>query len=403
MRLLSWLCVLLCLCGSVRAQERSADVAGRSLLLTLRLPEPHYRPDMAYGNGYAAAGRASRQRLARSLADAEGLVVRDRWPMPALGVDCFVLDARDAATASRALQRLGRDPRVESVQPMHWFHAMSGDPLLPVQPVTRRWHLEQLHRHASGRGVLVAVIDSGVALHHPDLRGQVVAARNFVGAGGMVAEAHGTQVAGVIAARAGNGVGMAGVAPDARLLALRACWQQRGEAVATCSSFTLARALQSAIDARPQVVNLSLAGPRDVLLGRLLDVALQRGIAVVAAAGSSGDFPASHPGVLAVSSAEAPVPGTWRAPGRGIPAPAPDGGWTMVQGPSFAAAEVSGLLAALRERVPRPSLQRVRAALGDPDGRPREIDACATLARAGDGDCVCNCPTASATMARPHR
>ena len=413
MRRLRWPCVLLCLAGLAHAQMPDVHASAgqqqgidddvvRSVLLMLRVPQPHYRPDMVYGSGYAAAGRTARRTLARSLADAQGLVVREQWPMPALGIDCFVLAARDAATAARATQALARDPRVESVQPMQLFQALSSDPLAPVQPVTRRWHLDQLHRHATGRGVRVAVIDSGVALDHPDLRGQVIAARNFVDAGGVVAEAHGTQVAGVVAARAGNGVGMAGVAPDARLLALRACWQ-RGGAVASCSSFTLARALQFAIDARPEVVNLSVGGPPDALLGRLLDVAMRRGMVIVAAARHASDFPASHPGVLAVSSAEAPVAGTWQAPGRGIPATAPGGGWTMVEGASFAAAEVSGLVADLRQRATRLSPGQLQAALGDAQARPREIDACAALGRVGDGACVCNCPTTSATMAGPHR
>ena len=402
MKILLWLCMLLCLPAAAHAQERDDAVAGRSLLLMLRLPEPHYRPDIGYGNGYAAAGRAARQKLARSLAAGQGLAVRAQWPMPALGIDCFVLVAPDEAAAAHAMQVLAQDPRVESLQPMQLFHTLAEDPLLQVQPVTRRWHLEQLHRHATGRGVRVAVIDSGIAIAHPDLRGQVLTARNFVDAGDMPAEAHGTQVAGVIAARAGNGVGMAGVAPDARLLGLRACWQNGG-AAATCSSFTLARALQFAIDARPQVVNLSLAGPRDPLLGRLLDVALQRGLVVVAAAAHADDFPASHAGVLAVSGVEAPVPGTWLAPGRGIPATAPDGRWTMVQGASFAAAEVSGLLADLRQRESRPSPRTLQAMLGDADARHREIDACAALARASGEGCVCNCPTASATMPGSHR
>ncbi len=85
-----------------------------------------------------------------------------------------------------------------------------------------------MHKIATGRGIRVAVIDSGIQANHPDLAGQVIVNRNFVAGQAEVAEDHGTGVAGIIAAKADNGVGIAGVAPDARLLGLRACWQQKG-------------------------------------------------------------------------------------------------------------------------------------------------------------------------------
>jgi subtilisin family serine protease len=73
-------------------------------------------------------------------------------------------------------------------------------------------------------------------------------------------------VAGIIAADAGNGIGIIGVAPEVKLLALRACWPAQAKSV--CSSFTLAKALTFALERAPQVVNLSLAGPQDPLLER---------------------------------------------------------------------------------------------------------------------------------------
>jgi subtilisin family serine protease len=98
-----------------------------------------------------------------------------------------------------------------------------------------------VRKAATGRKVTVAVVDSGIESNHPDLAGQVAVEENFVDGQKYVAELHGTAVAGVIAARAGNGVGIEGVAPDARLLALRACWQA-GSAT-RCNSFTLAKAI----------------------------------------------------------------------------------------------------------------------------------------------------------------
>ena len=78
--------------------------------------------------------------------------------------------------------------------------------------------------------------------------------------------------------RADNSVGIVGVAPDATLLPLRACWPDQADSdTALCSSFTLAKAIQFAVDQRVRVLNLSLGGPRDRLLERLIDRARMRG------------------------------------------------------------------------------------------------------------------------------
>ena len=105
-----------------------------------------------------------------------------------------------------------------------------------------------------------------------------------------------------------------------------------------------------------QVINLSLAGPDDTLLGKLLDVAMARGATVVSAFDPKmpkGGFPASHPGAIAVAeegSASAPA-GIYNAPGRDVPTTQPGGRWYLVNGSSYAAAHVSGLVALMRERV----------------------------------------------------
>lgn len=417
-----WLAGLLCMANAAAqglpqpvdpqpTQAKVDDVAQRQVLLMLKVAPAHYTPGGRYGDDYAnAPGRVSRRHLADEIAREHGLVLRDEWPMPALGVDCFVLDAVDHATAVQQASALAADPRVESVEAMQVFHALgttpstAPDPLYAVQPVATAWHLDELHAHATGKGVRVAVVDSGVARDHPDLRGQVALSRDFVGRqdspGG---EAHGTEVAGIIAAIGGNGLGIVGIAPQARLLALRACWE-RGGAAAACSSFTLAQALQFAIDSRVQVLNLSLTGPSDHLLARLLDAALARDISIVGAVDASapdGGFPASHPGVLAVDGlTHVARIASVRAPSDGIPATRADGSWGLVSGTSFAAAQVSGLMALVRQENPRLGPAQLLTAMApsrtvlSPTERPRAINACAVMQRAS-GHCVCACSIAS--------
>ena len=341
-----------------------AQAVQSEVLVMLRLPPDHLRPNASYGGGWSD-GAAARRRIVERLASQNGLVLVDSWPMAVVGVDCFVLRAPADQSPADVAARLSRSPQVAWSQPMNLYHgqagreavappaAARGDPLLPMQPVAREWRLVDLHRTATGRGVRVAVIDSQVDQNHPDLVGQVALNENFVSGRPNGPETHGTAVAGIIAAVADNGIGIAGVAPGGRLLALRACWQ--GVAATLCDSLSLAKALDFAIGHDAQVINLSVAGPPDILLGKLLDAAKARRAVVVAAFDPSlpgGGFPASHPGVIAIADEAAGrlPPGVYAAPGRGVPATLPGGKWGLVSGSSFAAAEVSGLAALVRER-----------------------------------------------------
>ncbi len=380
----------------------------------LRAAPPHFNPVDGYSGSYQSApDREAHRRIALQLAREHQLVLVTDWPMPALGLDCFVMQAARSEDVMPAVQALAADARVESVEPMQLFHVLGqGDPLYSLQPAVKAWHLSELHALSTGKGQLIAELDSGVELSHPDLLGQVAQARNFVGdgdSGFFPAEIHGTEVAGIIAAKAGNGIGIAGIAPDARLLTLRACWQERTDApAAVCSSFTLAKALQFALQSRVRIVNLSLAGPHDRLLERLLDVAFAHQVTVVSAldeASSDGGFPAAYPGVLPVAGehAASTLKGLLRAPGEDIPTTKPGGAFGFVAGASFAAAQVSGLVALLRELSPAIRPDALQAALGSGTAlgltppRSAMIDACAAVARAS-GRCACDCRAASATL-----
>ena len=281
------------------------------------------------------------------------------------------------------------------------------DPLLSSQPAAREWQLEAMHDAATGRDVRVAIVDSGVQRDHPDLAGQIELHADFAGDRSEPAERHGTAVAGIVAARADDHVGIAGVAPRARLLALRAC-REVSPADTTCSTLALALALHAAIDQRAQVINLSLGGPPDRLIERLLQTALGRGIGVVASADRAqpaGGFPAAVPGVVAVIDESAgPAPaGMAAAPGTDVLTTLPGSRWDAVSGASYAAAHVSGLLALMLEaRGQASGLSRPigGALVLKADGR---IDSCASLGRAGSA-CACACPPpARMAAAEPRR
>jgi subtilisin family serine protease len=374
------------------------------VLVLLNVPAAHFRADGNYASGYAdASGRAARRRVAAALAEKHGLALLTEWPMPAVGLDCYVLAVPDGRLADDVAGALSQEAGVDWAQAMNTFRPLGhDDPLFTLQPAAAAWRLDALHRAATGRDVRIAVIDSGVQLDHPDLAGQVASSANLVADRPFVGELHGTAVAGVIAARADNRIGIAGVAPGARLLALRAC-AERSATDTSCSTLGLALALSAAIERDAQVINLSLGGPPDRLVRRLIDAALARRIAVVAAvdrAAERGGFPrastASSP--RATSRPRRQPRGTLVAPGPGRADDAAavalgDGLGRVVRGgarqrSARAAARSAGPL-----RGPRTSLAGLVVASAD--GR---VDACASLARARAA-CVCDCAATPAPEA----
>ncbi|HYN23368.1 MAG TPA: S8 family serine peptidase [Thermoanaerobaculia bacterium] len=341
------------------------------------------------------------------------------WTLGSVGEHCVVYEVTGGRTADELVRRMASDPLVESVQGIESYEVLAeaptNDPYAHLQHSSDTLRLRQAHRFATGKGVRVAVIDTGVDLDHPDLRGRIVKAQNFVDRGerSFTTDFHGTAMAGVIAAGANNEVGIVGVAPQAELYALKACWQQPpGARAAVCNSYTLAKALDFAIVEKAQVLNFSLAGPPDPLLARLIKVALDRGIAVIAAAPPSGDasraFPATLQGVIGIvgngappppAGAPQPRPAYLAAPAVDVLTTVPRGSYDFFSGSSMAAAQVSGVAALLLERNPkltpaqiaavfRETARRSDAADGGGPQAPAEIDACAALASAaGIGPC----------------
>jgi subtilisin family serine protease len=379
---------------SVRASEAPSAAPERQILVMIRQSPDHYRPTGDYSGAYGdQISETARRRIARGIAARHGLTLSDNWPMPMIGVDCFVMIVPEGRSTTAAADQVSHDSDVAWAQPVELYSAKATapphkDPLFPAEPAARQWHLADLHRIATGRGVKVAVVDSGIEVSHPDLSGQFLVNRNFVAGRSLAAEQHGTGVAGIIGAKADNGVGIAGVAPRARLLGLRACWQANGSAT-LCDSLSLAKAVYFAIENHADVINLSLTGPDDRLLRELLKVAQAKGSVIVTAFDqklAGGGFPAAMPGVIAVSdSALALSRGrAYTAPGRDVPTTQPGGRWSLVNGSSYAAAHVSGLVALMRER--RRSAAPVLVSRGG-----GTIDACATLIRTANAcDCACD-------------
>lgn len=373
------------------------------------------------------------RRSIRELSVAFDLNFVASWTMESLGQQCVVFEVPDPVaqrpeSMERLLGSLSRDHRIELAQRVQRFSTYSQEvaaeaasevELGPEDGADTRssyrrfqhaadlLRLDAAHELATGRGVRVAVIDTGMDLGHPEYGRRIVEARDFVGRDeeSFTTDLHGTAVAGLIAAAHDDGAGIVGVAPEVDLLAVKACWPEpAGGRKAVCDSYTLALALDYAVTAEARVINLSLGGPDDPILRRLVEAALERKSVVVAANGGAGaDFPATVPGVLDVRAlpreteageaggGEKPMDGEdWMsAPGREILTTVP-GGYDFWNGSSMSAAQVSGVAALILEHRPELTSQELGAMLRETArNNPGHalVDACAAVARATGRSC----------------
>jgi subtilisin family serine protease len=395
---------LLCACSAgpaARARallpEAARDAPQHYVVVTVRNPiNPPALHAASSGRGYDnlatyQAGGSARD-ASRALAAQYGLRETSSWPIALLGVHCLVFALPENADPEQVRAVLARDPRVESVQPLQQFDTASSgynDPYASLQDNVRRMAIPEAQSLGRGAGVRVAVIDTGVELDHPDLP-TTARSTNFVDDDRRAfgEDAHGTAVAGVIAAIPNNGIGIVGVAPDVQLLLYKACWRAAATgSQALCNTFTLAQALAAAIEAHADVINLSLAGPSDPLLTRLVQRALDRGTIVVGAVpldGLRNDFPADIPAVIAVDAIENGSGSSGlnddivRAPGRDVISLAPMGHYDFYSGSSLATAEISGVVALLRSQRRNLSAREADSLLSE--NAPAVPNACAALA-----------------------
>ena len=341
------------------------------------------------------------------LADYGGVL--EVTPLPPLGATRLVFG--DAASARAAFASLGK---LEGVTGLEWDASVHTDGAFavqaapPAQPGAGQWHLPlmgapEAWERTRGEGVVVAVLDTGVELKHPDLADKLLPGYDFVDGDADPSDraGHGTHVAGLVAAD-GH---VLGVAPGASLLPVRVL-----EGDAGGSAFTVAQGLLWAADLLPELPNPHPAGVVNLSLGTtsyptvLADAiarAQETGVVVVAASGNSGGpvaYPAALPGVVAVTSLAGPKlayqpwyanrgPGVWLSAYGGDTTQDQDGdgamdgvlstepgGYGLRMGTSMAAPQVAGLAALALAAGTPPFLVRDTLAATATELGPRGYD-----------------------------
>ena len=344
--------------------EPPSTHAGSSLL--------GYTSHSLYGAGERAVSSLAALKQQYGLHEVAG------WPIKALKVYCVVLEPPPGVERDALVKALAKDDRVQLVQPLQDYAVYAddtqatqdprpyNDPYVNLQRGFVETDAAVAHNSSQGAGVHIAIVDTGADTTHPDLQGRIGDTHDEVGgdAASFNRDSHGTEVAGIITADADNHQGIVGIAPKAIVSIYKACWYPLPNSGARCNSFTLAKALAAVMDTNARIINLSLGGPADPLLGKLLDQLLSEGRIVVAAlppGGSLDGFPDNAPGVIVVrvSSASTAPPGVLSAPGTDILTTQPGGGYDFTSGSSMAAAHVSGIAALVLSLAPKLDAQAV--------------------------------------------
>lgn len=304
---------------------------------------------------------------------ASGEVARmsDRSLKP-LGGGWFLLRAVEDVQGARAI--LAASPEVRAVQVDHTRRAFGDAFYWRYQPYLRAsMDINQAWQRSSGRGVKVAVLDTGVDPRHEDLP-KLLAGRDFVSgdANANDGNGHGTFVAGVIAAQRDNERGIAGVS-RASIMPVRVL-DSRGRG----RDSDISRGIRWAANNGADIINMSLGGGRTSrMLKDAVRYATNQGSLVVAASGNSGGtrpmYPAAYPQAIAVGATDLndrmtsfTDHGPWLdvvAPGVDIASTVPGNGYAIGAGTSFSSPLVAGSAALVLSEHRRWSVDQLRAAV----------------------------------------
>lgn len=258
-----------------------------------------------------AAGQPTTDRVIVKMNETAGLAMFSTQKVPTAGAtndQIVTIDVPEGRTLESFMAELEKREDIEHVEPDHQVQLT----VIPTDPYYKgyQYHHQRIGSESAWQkttgkpDVLVAVIDNGFDLKHPDLKGRIVAPYNVITKNAKVSvDAHGTHVAGLIASGMNNGVGGVGVAPNTSIMPIDVFDGEIGYIA------DVAAGVYHAVAAGADIINLSLGAYFDGdVLAEAVRYASAQGVLVIAAAGNddidSPHYPAAYGEVLAVASTD---------------------------------------------------------------------------------------------------
>ncbi|HET6498692.1 MAG TPA: S8 family serine peptidase [Coriobacteriia bacterium] len=291
-------------------------------------------------------------------------------------IDVEIVEVPRGRSVEGLIEMYKRSPNVAFAEP-DYIAAVELTPDDPLYP--QQWAHEYSntpaawHETSGSSNTIIAFLDTGLEITHPDIAGRVVAGYDFVNKDADPSDdhGHGTRVTGLAAATGNNALGVAGVDWGAQIMPVKVM-----NSSGTGSWSAVASGITYAVDNGADVINMSLGGTPSITLETAVRYAYDKGVTLVAAAGNDGAeiarYPAAYPEVIAVGSVCADRLSAFSnygshlavvAPGEGVYTITLGGGYRASAGTSAASPFVAGLAALLHATKPGISPAEVKAAI----------------------------------------
>ncbi len=327
-----------------------------------------------------------------SVSDGISTLEADEKSVTEIGNQTAVIELKDGQTVEDAIEEYSSLPGVLSVQPNYLYYLVedADAALTDDSELSRQWYLQNINIEGAWQisktegSIKVAVIDNGIEVDHPDLVNNInkTLSWDIVKDEPLVTDAsgHGTHVAGIIAAQANNGLGVAGVSYNAEIIGYNVF--ESGKA----KTSDIQKAINQAVSDGARVINMSLGGygsgyeTEDHILRTAIRQAVQNNVVVVCAGGNGIDnvaqtqpcYPADYEECISVTAAK--QDNTWprydynaykdiAAPGYSIYSTVTGGSYGYKSGTSMAAPMVSGVVAMMLAKDPNLTVDEVKEIL----------------------------------------